>query len=381
MNSIRLASILWFAGVAAAGPVYNVVDLGTLGGTSAQAFGLSSNGIAAGAATTPSGYTHAFQNSGSGITDLTLNSNAGQGIASAVNSSGQVAGTAYVNGQAYATIWADSTTRAIAAAGSYAMTINNAGQVAGMLTSGGQGHAFVTENGAVVDLGTLPGGTWSSAYAINDQGDVAGYGQIGNGDFRGFVWSPGDGYIELGTLGGANSYAMAINDSGEVAGSSQTGSGYSHAFVENGGVLTDLGTLGGNSSYAYGINSADDVVGYSSVAGNGATDAFVFENGVMIDLNTLIAASGWILTDAYAINNDGEIVGAGLLDGVEHAFLLDPLAGLPGISNSDPPPQNSGANTPEPDGMTLVILGLALIFLSRLRLRRPPKGRPVEPPQ
>jgi len=48
----------------------------------------------------------------------------------------------------------------------------------------------------------------------------------------------------------------------------------------------------------------------------------------MIDLNSLIAAaSGWILTEAYAINDRGEIVGSGLLNGVEQAFRLDYAGG------------------------------------------------------
>lgn len=374
MNSIRLASILWTAVVASAGPIYNVVDLGTLGGSSAQAFGLSSNGIAAGAATNAYGYDQAFINNESGITDLTINTNASQGSAAAVNASGVAAGTAYVNGQAYATLWMDSTTQAIAGAGSYAMAINNAGQVAGMITSNGQGNAFVTENGAVVDLGTLPGGTWSSAYGVNDDGDVTGYGQIAGGDFRGFVWSPQTGYTVLGTLGGANSYATALNDSGQVVGSSQTASGYLNAFLYADGVMQDLGTLGGSSSSAYGINSAGDVVGYSSVAGNGSTDAFLYENGVMIDLNSLLGTPGWTITAAYAINDSNEIVGAGIFDGVEYAVLL-----------VDPPAGNAvaqiAASTPEPGTITLLITGLALIALSRLPLLRRPKARSLGPRQ
>lgn len=363
MNSIRLASVLWAACLCAAGPIYNVVDLGTLGGASAQAFGLSSSGIASGAATTASGYTHAFVNNGSGITDLTLNTSASEGGAAAVNASGQVAGTAYINGQAYATLWMDSTTQAIAAAGSYANAINNAGQVAGMLTSDGQGNAFVTENGAVVDLGALPGGTWSSAYGINDAGDVAGYGQVSGGDFRGFVWSPQTGYTILGTLGGANSYAMDLNDSGEVVGSSQTASGYLNAFLYSDGLMQDLGTLGGSSSDAYGINSAGDVAGYSYIAGDGMTHAFLDENGVMLDLNSLLDTPGWIITAAYAINDSGEIAGTGIFDGVEHAVLL-----------VDPP----GADTPEPATIAMAITALALLALFRLRPLQRLKARQPE---
>jgi len=51
--------------------------------------------------------------------------------------------------------------------------------------------------------------------------------------------------------------------------------------------------------------------------------AFLWENGAMTDLNTLLpAGTGWILTAATAINDNGDIVGIGLLDGQVHGFLL-----------------------------------------------------------
>ena len=373
MNSICLASILFTASVAAAGPIYNVYDLGTLGGSSAQAYGLSSNGIAAGTATTAYGDLHAFVNSGSGMTDLTLNSGASQGTASGVNASGQVAGAEYVNGQAYATVWSGSTPQMIAGPGSYAMAINNSGEVAGMLTSNGQGNAFVAENGVVTDLGTLLGGGWSAAYGINDQGEVTGYGQFGS-IFRGFVWSPQRGFTVFRTLGGASSYAMGINDSGEVTGNSQIFFGYSHAFLDISGVMLDLGTLGGSNSYGYGINSAGDVVGCSYVAGNGATHAFLYENGVMIDLNSLLGSPGWTITSAYAINDSNEVVGTGLLNGVEHAVLLvdPPSPDLPALDS---------AATPEPGSVAMALTGLGIILLSRLRPLRRRRVPPREPPQ
>jgi hypothetical protein len=43
----------------------------------------------------------------------------------------------------------------------------------------------------------------------------------------------------------------------------------------------------------------------------------------MKDLNKLIpAGSGWMLQEAYGINNAGQIVGTGMHNGQEHAFLL-----------------------------------------------------------
>src|SRR5579872_1227333 len=130
--------------------------------------------------------------------------------------------------------------------------------------------------------GVLPGGTWSSVYGMNSAGDYAGYGDIGNGDFRAFIWNAFSGFTMLGTLGGVDSWGMAINEENAVAGHSTTATGYVHAFEEENGQMFDLGTLGGQSSYAYGINDSGAVVGYS-VTGDGSLHAFVLNGGPIAD--------------------------------------------------------------------------------------------------
>jgi probable HAF family extracellular repeat protein len=144
--------------------------------------------------------------------------------------------------------------------------INDRGQVVGV---SGSHHAFLFENGVVVDLGTLPGGTVSRATAINNRGQIAGESTTASGDMHLFD----DGVMtDLGTLpGGTSSNAAAINDSGQVVGSSSTANSFSHAFLFDDGVMIDLGTLpGGNFSGATGINNHGQVVGSSS----SATSAF-----------------------------------------------------------------------------------------------------------
>ncbi len=50
----------------------------------------------------------------------------------------------------------------------------------------------------------------------------------------------------------------------------------------------------------------------------------------MYDLNSLIpSSSGWTLEDAYGINDYGQIVGVGIINGLEHAFLLTPWVAAP----------------------------------------------------
>jgi probable HAF family extracellular repeat protein len=51
----------------------------------------------------------------------------------------------------------------------------------------------------------------------------------------------------------------------------------------------------------------------------------------MVDLNTLIDPTlGWVLTTAAAVNDAGQIVGSGVINGQSHAFLMTPPAARPG---------------------------------------------------
>ncbi len=88
--------------------------------------------------------------------------------------------------------------------------------------------------------------------------------------------------------------------------------------------MSELGTLGGSYSAAFGINDRGKVVGYAYTS-NESRHAFVWRDGTMIDLNNLIPAnSGWELTDARDINNNGQIVGHGEFNGQTRDFLLTP---------------------------------------------------------
>ena len=218
-------------------------------------------------------------------------------------------------------------------------------------TVGGNGHAFVSNGSIVTDLGTLPGGTWSAAFGISASGAVVGYSDTAiPGQFLGFEWTSSNGMTALNTLGGLDSWAMAMSDSGEIAGSSIAPNGYMHAVVWLNGAIADLGTLGGTTSNADGINSAGTVVG-SADAGSGS-HAFLYSGGVMMDLNTMIAGSpGWVLTDAWTINNDGRITGLGTFNGASHMVGLDPAGSLQ---------SNAPVSTPEPSTFVLLGIGLAL---------------------
>src|SRR5712691_9968773 len=115
---------------------------------------------------------------------------------------------------------------------------------------------------------------------------------------------------DLGTLrGGSFSGAKAINATGQVAGYSTTASGTYHAFLSSGGKLTDIGDLGGGSAVAYALNDAGQVVG-SAVTADGSNHPFLYSNGQMTDLGTLGSPNGtdwW--NSAQGVNKFGVVVG------------------------------------------------------------------------
>jgi len=218
--------------------------------------------------------------------------------------------------------------------------INNLGQVVGTADY----HAFLYSGGHMTDLGTLLGGNYSHALAINDNGQIIGYSGISGGQERAFLYVGGQ-MTSLGAsmptpvdinnngqmvgstfglhaflysngvftdLGSSTRGAYAINNNGQVAGQNAS----SHAFVYSGGVITDLGTLGGVESSATGINDLGQVVGYSYPAGNTAWHAFLYDSGHMTDLGIFPGGRGFYI-QAHAINNVGKVVGKA--DG--YAFL------------------------------------------------------------
>jgi uncharacterized repeat protein (TIGR01451 family) len=306
-------------------------ELGTLGGASSQARGSYFGSAVVGTAQLPSGAYHAFVQDGFypnfSLRDLgTLG-----GSQSAAN------GITLVS-------TGPSTFKYLIVGDS-----NTAGDAAT--------RAFVydTSTATMSDLGATLGGTNTSAAAINSSQHVVGYADLGGSQpHHAFLFQNG-ATVDLGTLGDW-SEALAINDSDVVGGGSKLGASSAlpeHAFRYQNGVMQDLGTLpGGSNSRAFGINAAGTIVGRSEASGAGGGHAFVWRDGVMTDLNTLIpAGTGWQLQTAAAIGNGtpGQeiIVGYGQFQNQTHAFVLTPPIDL--SLGVHPPHQNNlDTNIPNP---------------------------------
>jgi probable HAF family extracellular repeat protein len=350
-------------------PVYSIVNLGGLGGARSEAFGINSRGAVAGVSRSQDGQADLpVLHDGSRL--RSLNSRSGQ--ASGINDSGVVVGTTYDGlGHARATTWDSDEERVLPTFGgadSYALAINNAGNIAGSaIDEHGAAHAFLSKSDSLTDLGDLGGG-WSAAYALNDSMDVVGYSMTALGTFRAFRWTAESGMVAVATFGGANSYAVGINAAGHFVGAADTAAGFTRAYIDRGSGLITLGTLGGNNSFAYGINSSDYVVGYGD-DGAGRSRAFVWTGGIMYDLNAIVSnIDGWSLDAAYAINDNGQIVGTGTFMGAAAAFRLD-LAPRGGVRASRMAFADVAA-VPEPSTVSLFVAGTAGLVVWRRRSRR-----------
>lgn len=166
-------------------------------------------------------------------------------------------------------------------------------------TSGPAAHAYLYKTGTLTDLGVLPGATENA--------------------------------------GPPTSMAVSLNKVAHVVGSSDSaysgpkGNALVHAVLWN-GTPTDLGTIQGSPNYtsmAESINDFDEVVGSSEVslsAGGTTSRAFVWISGKMYNLTFFTNNQNYLLTNATAIDCQGQIAAVGYLSNdptqTQHSFLL-----------------------------------------------------------
>jgi probable HAF family extracellular repeat protein len=195
-------------------------------------------------------------------------------------------------------------------------------------------RAVLWEAGKVADLGSLPGGSHSGAFAINNVGQVVGFSTnaiadpkpslltetIGDPELHAVLWEHGQ-IKELGTLeSGSDSVALLINDRGQVVGQSYTDDtrpptpscGFPqnlHGFMWEKGIMLDIGTLGGSCTFTYALNNRGQIVGQSSLAGDAESHPYIWdpERGVtdLFSRGRLGGNYGY----AQWINDAGTVVG------------------------------------------------------------------------
>ncbi len=335
--------------------IYEIIDLGTLGGPASFAVDLNESLQVVGRSmpdTGPASMRAVQWPGNANPQDLGTPLGYTRSEATATNEAGTVVGTALnitLNKRAmlFAANQGPTDLGTLGGGWSRATAINNIGQVTGTASTPAEEsaeestHAFVWQNDVMTDLGTL-GGDVSIGKAINESGHVVGLSfPADQRVFRAFVSREGV-MTDLGTLGGPASTANSINNEGVIVGDADRiktdGNGFNrfHAAIWQDEIISDLGTLGGEFSSALDINNNGLIVGWSEIRdrddeGDRQVHAFTIEYGEMRDLNDLIDDSEhWQLEQATAINDASYIVGHGLYfadensPGVEHAFLLRP---------------------------------------------------------
>jgi probable HAF family extracellular repeat protein len=184
----------------------------------------------------------------------------------------------------------------------------------------------------VINLGTVPGGTFYQPRAINERGDVVGF--VSGSQPTGFRWNAASGIVAAGKYN-----FVDVNESGTAVGRTEAGgllpSGRAVKVASDGNaVLVGSGT----TSFAWGINDAGDVVGQSGGSGfyapasagvSTAGSILVGVNNAGVAAGTLAgragrwsASSGWsnlpltgygMLSAASRINAIGDVVGVSRL--------------------------------------------------------------------
>lgn len=315
---------------------YTITDLGVLSGdVSTEGRAISPSGQVVGDA--ENNLQAFFWSSSQGLRGLPHVPGGKYSVAMGISAAGLVAGYSTYNSieSEHAVLWVNGKVQDLGTLSggtqSWANAINASGQVVGGSDSAKtQPNAFIwSRTMGLLDLGVLPKGFYSDALALNSLGQVVGYSNTIGGNWDAFSWSKSTGMKDLGTLDSGKStgaVANGVNDSGQIVGNSTCGSSCIHAALWTASGIEDLGTLPGSSiSSANGINNQGQVVGEATLSAGGG-HAFVWSQVAgMQDLNTLIPAnSGWTLTWAFAINDNGQISGQGEINGQTHAYLLTP---------------------------------------------------------
>jgi probable HAF family extracellular repeat protein len=337
---------------------YNVVNLGTLGGSTSTAYAINNSGTVVGSSSTGSA-THPFVYSSGSISDLLPT--ASSGTAYGINNNGQIVGSAVFNAgqKTHAFAYNGGTTTDIGQSlssgnvNSLALGINNSGIIVGTsnaaIIDGKTGNPFIY-NGSTFTFPTALGFASASATgflaSINNNGQAAGTSDnvfINPGNRYRAVSYSGSG-TTLTDLGGVSndidSSAFAINSSGQIAGAKwETNSGPTEdAVIWNGGVPTLIPAINpspiSRHDIAYAIDTTGVAVGVDDTTG--ANHAFIYSGGTTTDLNSLInPSSGWLLSSAVGINDQGDIVGNGTFNGQSLAFELvpvpEPVMGIVGL--------------------------------------------------
>jgi uncharacterized membrane protein len=195
----------------------------------------------------------------------------------------------------------------------------------------------------VVDLGALPGASFSVAFAINDAGAVAGWGMNANNQQRALRWAHGR-VEELSVPPGGGSTALDINAAGTIVGRHNIGPGLpERGFVWHNGRATSLpGLPGGSGQQARRISDTGIVAG-SAFDAAGREHVALWKHNRIIDVGIPPGYDGAFALD---VGNEAEVVLAAYNDTefVGFRWQRRTFQRLPGLADLGSWPQVDGSH-------------------------------------
>jgi uncharacterized membrane protein len=151
--------------------------------------------------------------------------------------------------------------------------INKASQIVGRYTDiAGVVHGFLLNSRGFASITVPPGAVWTRAIGINDGGTIVGDYSLtdprGNKDVHGFLLQSGN-YLSFDFPGAAGTIAQGINANGDIVGfytdnvgnNTGTGANNRHGFLLHNGAFTAIDFPGAGSTEAWRINNNGEVVG------------------------------------------------------------------------------------------------------------------------
>jgi probable HAF family extracellular repeat protein len=325
-------------------PTYTITDLGTLPGDDySEAKGINSTGQVVGVAGTNFGSANlrAFSWKQGQMTNLGVFSGDSFSTAYAVNDAGVVVGnsTPGINGKAFSWQGAGLTDLSLTVPGAIsAVGINNQGAFIGTTLNNTDengiftslSHGFLYSNGQLTRLpipttvdNVIADYTFE---ALNHNGVVAGHVDYQDNSSLPFLLE--NGAVTLLPMTGNAAFTTGINVKKEVVGTIQASGGLIQPALWSAGQLITLPLpMGYHAGGASSINSTSQIVG-TATSGTGVShaSAITWSGTAVVSLDQLLPQnSGWsYLTVANGINDAGQIVGAGVINGQTHAFLMTP---------------------------------------------------------